>query len=138
MLLYSKAELLLFQNKFERARQELEAISILYPNHTLDDEILFALGKMSEKQRKWEDAIGYYNKIVANHSQDILADNALFRIGDIYQFKLKDEAKANENYEKLILDYNSSMFVVEARKRYRSIRAGMSKEELFFKNIKNP
>ena len=130
MLLYSKAELLLFQNKFERARQELEAISILYPNHTLDDEILFALGKMSEKQRKWEDAIGYYNKIVASHSQDILADNALFRIGDIYQFKLKDEAKANENYEKLILDYNSSMFVVEARKRYRIIRTGSGSKSL--------
>ena len=130
MLLYSKAELLLFQNKFKRAKQELEAISILYPNHTLDDEILFALGKMSEKQRKWEEAIVYYNKIVANHAQDILADNALFRLGDIYQFKLKDEDKANENYEKLILDYNSSMFVVEARKRYRSIRNGSGSKPL--------
>ena len=122
MVLYSKAELLIFQNKFDEARQELEAISILYPNHTLDDEILFALGKMSEKQRKWDAAIVYYDKIVANHSRDILADNALYRLGDIYQFKLKNEAKAFEYYEQLILDYNSSMFVVEARKRYRAIK----------------
>ena len=134
MILYSQAELLIFQNNFEEAEQELEAISILFPNHTLEDEILFALGKMSEKQRKWEEAIAYYSKVVENHSQDILADNALFRIGDIYQFKLKNSAKANEYYEKLILDYNSSMFVVEARKRYRSIK-NMSKEERFIKGI---
>jgi len=122
MVLYSQAELLIFQNKFEEAQEDLEAISILYPNHTLEDEILFALGKMSEKQRKWQEAIAFYSKIVENHSQDILADNALYRLGDIYQFKLKNTAKANEYYEKLILDYNSSMFVVEARKRYREIK----------------
>ena len=85
---------------------------------------------MSEKQRKWTEAITYYEKVVENHSQDILADNALFRLGDIYQFKLKDATKANEYYEKLILDYNSSMFVVESRKRYRLIRTSKNKEEL--------
>lgn len=122
MILFSKAELLLFQNKFDEAQQELEAISILYPNHTLEDEILFALGRMKEKQRKWEEAIVYYDKVANVHSEDILADNALFKLGDLYQFKLKNPEKAMEYYEKIILDYTASMFVVEARKRYRSVR----------------
>jgi tetratricopeptide (TPR) repeat protein len=125
MILYSRAELYVFQNKLDDAIKELEAISIIYPNHDLEDDILFLMGKISEKQRKWTEAIGYYNKVAQNFYYDILADNALFNIGDIYQFRLKDLEKAQETYEKIILDYSSSMFVVEARKRYRSLKPAL-------------
>lgn len=122
MRLFSKAELYIFQNKLEDAISELEAISILYPNHNLEDDILFALGRIKEKQRKWNEAITYYSKVESTFFYDILADNALFNIGDIYEYRLKDLQKAKDAYEKIILNYSSSMFVVEARKRYRSLK----------------
>jgi TolA-binding protein len=69
-----------------------------------------------------DSAIGFLEKIMKYHSEDILADDALFLLGDIYQNKLKDKEKASEMYKKILFEYKGSLHVVEARKRYRQLR----------------
>lgn len=56
------------------------------------------------------------------YGYDILADNSLYNLARIYDFKLKDKLKAKETYEKLIFDYNSSLYSVEARKRQKILK----------------
>jgi outer membrane protein assembly factor BamD (BamD/ComL family) len=82
------------------------------------------------------------NDLVQNYAYDITADNALFMLAVIYDQHIKDEAKAMAYYQKLITDYPGSLFVVDARKRFRYLRGdninteGMSVEEMFFYDIK--
>jgi hypothetical protein len=51
-----------------------------------------------------------------------LADNALYRLGLLYENRLNQPKKALEMYESLIFDHNGSLFVVDARKRYQRLK----------------
>ena len=53
---------------------------------------------------------------------DILADDALFMMANLYQDKLGNEEKAMELYERMLTEYQGSLYVVESRKRFRSLR----------------
>ena len=127
--LYAKADLLIFQNKLDEANLALDQISILFPGHTLIDEIIFAKALIAEKQNKYADAEVLYLKLIRDFSTDILADNALINLAKLYEFKLNDTAKAKKIYEILVLNYTGSLFANEARKRYRFLRGDLLKEE---------
>ncbi len=120
--LYANAELLIFQNKYKEAAIALDEIPLKFPNHTLTDEIYFAKAVMAEKQANYTDAIIFYNKVIADFGFDILADNALINMAKLYEFKLNDTANAKVYYEKIILKYTGSLYINEARKRYRYLR----------------
>ena len=80
-------------------------------------------------QGKWTESVVYLEDLLKYFSEDILADDALFQLGDIYENQLKDKEKAAEYYKRILFDYKGSLFVVEARKRFRAIR-GDKPEEL--------
>ena len=60
--------------------------------------------------------------IVEKYSDGVLADDALYKRAELYDKKLNDKAKAMELYKDLLTKYPGSLFVVEARKRFRSLR----------------
>ena len=72
--------------------------------------------------RNFKEATEYLKRIVDNYSTDLWGDNALFLWAEIEQFNLANPEKAKELYEKLILDFQGSTFMVETRKRYRILR----------------
>ena len=49
-------------------------------------------------------------------------DNALLDLGRLYEDVLKDPEKAKGFYEKLLFEQTGSIFVPEARERYRKLR----------------
>ena len=51
-----------------------------------------------------------------------LVDNALIDLGRLYEDMLKDPEKAKTYYEKLLFEQTGSIFVPEARDRYRKLR----------------
>lgn len=126
--MYAKSELLIFQNKLSEANVLLDQISMLFPGHTLIDEILFAKALIAEKQDNTAEAEVLYLKLVRDFSADILADNALINLAKLYEFKMNDTAKAKKIYEMIVLNYTGSLFANEARKRYRFLRGDMLKE----------
>ena len=67
-------------------------------------------------------AIKYLQNLADNYSFDLLGDDALFYLGEIYEIRLNDPEKAKSYYEKLLLDHPDSLYTVEARKRYRKLR----------------
>ncbi len=122
LLLFAKADLLRFQNKLNAAEDTLNKIIAFYPSTALIDDILYLKYKIEKDRQHYEKAAAYLEEIVTQHSDDLLADNALFYLGDLYQKYLKDEEKAKTYYEKIILDFKDSTFTIEARKRYRKLR----------------
>ncbi|HMV14396.1 MAG TPA: tetratricopeptide repeat protein, partial [Chitinophagales bacterium] len=114
LLLFAKADLLRFQNKLNAAEDTLNKIIAFYPSTALIDDILYMKYKIEKDRQHYEKAAAYLEEIVAQHSDDLLADNALFYLGDLYQKYLKDEEKAKTYYEKIILDFKDSTFTIEA------------------------
>ncbi len=120
--LYSAAEMLVFQNRFDEAFLKLDTLRRNFPEHSLQDDILYLEAQVYEKKRDYEKAAAMYKEVADKYPEDIRADNALYALGQLYEFKLNDPEKAKTLYEKIFMDYSGSVFAVEARKRYRILR----------------
>jgi len=122
MELYAEADLLVFQNKFDEAFLKLDTIQGSFPAHSLDDDIYYLKSKIYTKQRDYTRAVKMLDAIIADYSDGIRADNALYQLAEIYEKHLIDLEKAKTLYEKIFIDYSGSTFAVEARKRFRKLR----------------
>jgi tetratricopeptide (TPR) repeat protein len=131
MSLFSQAELLMMQGRWQDAAIHLDSLDSLYKTSTLRDEVAFARARMLEEQGRWEEAAAAYDKVATVYSYDILADNALYRLGLIALEKLGDEKRAMKAFETLILQHTGSLFVVDARKHYRKLRGDAPGEPAF-------
>jgi hypothetical protein len=60
--------------------------------------------------------------IVNHYSFDILYDDALFNLANIYEIKLDNIEKASKYYEKILLECSGSFYMSESRKKYRKLR----------------
>ena len=128
---FARADLLLEQHQYNQAFQLYDSIASAFPYHGLNDEILLRKSQAYQQQGKWQDAIALLDKLLLNHSEDILADDALFQLGTIYENQLKDKEKAIEYYKKILFKYKGSLYGVEARKRLRILRGDkMDAEDL--------
>ena len=119
---FAKADLLLEQHKYDEAFKKYDSILKSFPYHGLADEILMRKSKAFQFQGQWNKAIELLLEISEKHSTDILADDALFQLGNIYENHLFEFDKASEYYFQLMKNYPGSLFVTEARKRYRSLK----------------
>lgn len=128
---YAEAQLLLFQNKLDACLEKLNMLPFKYPNHSLEDEIYFTKAQVMEAKKDFKQAETYYLSVVDLFPEDILADNALYRLGLLYENKIQDPEKAKATYEKLIFNYTGSLFVVDARKRYKSLSGDNEPAPLF-------
>ena len=100
----------------------LTALEAKFPGHALADDILFRRGQIEYKQRDYEKAAEYWEKVLADYATDILADNALFNLADLYETYLNQPSKAKDYYQTIMVDFPGSLFTVEARKRFRRLR----------------
>lgn len=128
---FAKADLLLEQHQYGPAFQLYDSIAAAFPYHGLMDEILIRKAKAMQNQGKWNEAIVYLNDLLKYHNQDILADDAVFQLAEIYENHLNDKEKAIENYKRILFEYKGSLYTVEARKRLRILRGDvLEKEEI--------
>jgi len=128
--MYAQAELLVFQNKFTEALEQMTVLANLYPEHGLLDDILYLKARIFMRQRKYAEAGDIFEEIYTTYPDGIRADNALFALADLYEHQLGDPEKAQELYEKIFIDYSGSTFSVEARKRFRMLRGDFESDEL--------
>lgn len=119
---YAEVELMMFQHKDKEALAKLTEMEKKYKEHSLKDEVLWSKSKLHLKMADFKTAITTLEQIVKNHKEDILADDAHFMIGKIYEEYLKDKEKAKEYYRNHLTKFPGSIYVVEARKRFRIIR----------------
>ena len=120
--MYADADLLVFRNQFEEAFVKMDSIIELYPEHSLEDDILYLKAQVYNRTREYEKAREMYEAIIANFPEDIRTDNALYELAGLYENKLGNPEKAKELYETLFIDYSNSTFAVDARKQFRRLR----------------
>lgn len=120
---FAKAELLIFQKKYNQAIEAFDDLALALPaDHNLQDDILYMTAQIQHNQEKYDEALAIYQRVVDNYYDQIRADNALYNIARIYEEKLDNKDKAMAYYEKIFVDFKSSTFAVEARKRFRELR----------------
>ena len=127
---YASIELLLQQNKTDQALQLLKTFVDNPSNSTspMLDDFYWLGANLEMKQGHFDQAIAQLQKIIDNFGDDILADDAFFLQGDIYQNQLKNKDKAMEIYHDFLTKYPGSVYVAEARKRYRVLRGDFKPE----------
>ncbi|WNB17947.1 tetratricopeptide repeat protein [Marivirga arenosa] len=119
---YADVDLMLYQNKYQRAQQTLDSLIIEYQEHPILDELLWLKAKRNKDIGLYDEAIDLLNTIVNEMPYDILTDDALFEMAVIHEELLQNNEKAKELYQILLRDYPGSIFVAEARKRFRNLR----------------
>lgn len=122
MQLYADADLLHIQNKDSQALKKLDEILEAFPGHDLTDDIYYKQANILMENKQFDKAVEKLQLITQSYSEDILADNALFLLGDIHQHYLNLPEEAMNYYKLIITDYSDSVLLVEARKRFRFLR----------------
>lgn len=119
---FSQGDLQLEQHHYEKAFEYYDSVLRAEPGHSLEDEILFRKAKAMQLQGKWDEAIVFLEKIISKFGSDILADDAIFNLAEIYEIHKSDKEKALEFYKSIVQNYKGSLFSAEARKRVRLLR----------------
>ncbi|NNL16145.1 MAG: tetratricopeptide repeat protein [Flavobacteriaceae bacterium] len=120
--LYSRADLLAFQNKTNDA---IEILDVLLNNHkgeTIEDQALFFQAELFLKNKQYINAESNYKYIMANWREDILIDDAIYMLAELYRNHLDQEEKAKELYEQIVFNHADSIYFIEARKKFRALR----------------
>lgn len=120
--IYAEAELLQFKNLSAPAIAKLDSITVLYPQNNLTDDILMSKSKIHIKNKDFTLAASLLNQLITHPQQNRLTDDALFMLASLYQEQLNEPEQAKILYQKLITDYPGSMYVANARKRFRKLR----------------
>ena len=122
MHMFAAADLLFYQQNYEKAITKYDSVITIFPGHTLSDEIYMRKAEIYMQLNNTEMVLKMYDKIVTDWNFDILADDALYSMAKLYDRILINPEKAMDLYEKILLEHSSSIFVAEARKRFRSLR----------------
>ena len=120
--LFADADLLLYRNMLDSAWDGYEAVSRQVLSHPLFDEVLMRKAQIRMKQARYAEADSLLQRLVDFYPNDITADDALMAMAELNEQKLNNVAKARECYERLLLDYPSSLYVDQARKRYNALK----------------
>ncbi len=81
------------------------------------------------KRGEFEKAISLLQKILDEYGNDVLADDAYFLQGEIYERQLGDKEKAMEIYREFLTKYAGSVYAAEARKRFRQLRGDFAGQD---------
>ncbi|MEJ6615282.1 MAG: hypothetical protein QNL61_00060 [Crocinitomicaceae bacterium] len=126
---FAQADLFIEQHRYKEAFYLFDSILAEFPAHSLGDEILLKKAHALQLKGQWTEAIQNLEKILKYHAKDILMDDALFQLGDIYQNRLMDNAKAGEYYRLILFEHKGSLYTTEARKRFQELRQFLPKLE---------
>jgi len=120
--MYARADLQIFAEMPDKAVKILDSIDTKFPGNSLADDILMAKARLLIQQKDYAGAVILLKKIADEHSFSLWADDAVFMLGDIYENQLADKEQAKAYYQKIITDYAGSLWINEARKRFRILR----------------
>ncbi len=97
-------------------------------NFTILDDVYWLEANLRMKRGEFEQSLLLLNKIVTDYPEDVLADDAFFLQGEIYDRQLGNKEKAMEIYREFLNKFPGSVFAAEARKRFRTLRGDFDEQ----------
>ena len=119
---FAKADLLSYQNKNTEAIGIYSTLLKKYQGQEIEDETLYNQAEVFVKEAQYENAITNLIKLVDIDKEGALVDDAYYLLAEIYRKYIKSPEKASEYYQKIIFEKASSIYLVDARKKFRELR----------------
>jgi tetratricopeptide (TPR) repeat protein len=118
---FSRADFLHFQNKNQEAIAAFKALLEEQKGSELEPATLLRLGTIYQEIDDIDQALLYYNLIIANHKESIYIDEANYFSGELLM-KKQDNEQAKLRFEQIIMNHPDSIYYVDAQKKYRKLR----------------
>jgi tetratricopeptide (TPR) repeat protein len=118
---YAQADLFEFRHEYRKALQTLDSIQTAFLWHPILDDVLFRKADIYLTLGQPEVADSLFKQVTELYPDEVLADKALFRRAWLRE-EMDDKETARTLYEELIEDFPGSIYVIEARKRFRILR----------------
>lgn len=120
--IYATAELLGFQKKYEQAIDTLSYVLKQFKGQQIEDDALYTQAGFYQELKAYTQAEANLLSILNFHPESLLIDDSIYTLGILYLEHLDDSEKAKEMFEKIIFEFPSSIYLVDARKHYRKLR----------------
>lgn len=125
MEMYTKADLLQYQNKIDSSLRILNLMEIAFIDHVIQDDVLMLKGKLLTQKKDFVGAEKQYRAVVDEQRESILIDDALYALAQLYEGPLPDKEQAMACYERIFTKHQDGFFAADARKRYRELRGDL-------------
>lgn len=119
---YANIELMIFQNQKKEAIQAMDSMLVAFDGHSITDEVLLLKAETFRELGNFQEALNSLNIINEKYYYDILGDDALFLTGVILEDDLQRNEEAMKAYSDLLTKFKGSIYVAEARSRFRELR----------------
>lgn len=118
---FAQSDLFIYQKQYLKALDSLNYLSEEKKSHSLQDHIL--MRKATVYMALGNDSLAIFNwkTLIQSLPQSTQADNATIELARYYDSKNQIDL-ANVYYQKILLEYQGSLFTLEARKRYRELK----------------
>ncbi len=126
LLLYAKGELLITQGNYKEASSLFDQIASSKQSFMLANRASLKEAEAELHLDNYEKSISILQEISGQDKQNIYADKALYLLGKIYQYGMKDDTKALEMYESLLAKFPNSLYLDVAREEIIKIRNKVS------------
>jgi tetratricopeptide (TPR) repeat protein len=119
---FVRADLLIERHKYTEALAGFQSIASRYAQTLLLDDALMKSAELCMLLHRCNEALSTFRFVADSLPSSIMNDRAQFRIGEIQQTVLHNDAAASEAYQKLLAQFPNSLYTEEARKRIRRLR----------------
>jgi tetratricopeptide (TPR) repeat protein len=117
LLIFAQAEFLAEQKKFDDAAINYKKLS--------ENPMLFMLksisavryGEMMIAVDNYQEAVSILKSVSAEGEKNIYSDKAVYLLGKIHQYGVKNYSKAEEYYQELLADFPKSIYAEDAREQ---------------------
>jgi tetratricopeptide (TPR) repeat protein len=120
--MYARGDLLDFRNKEDLALLSLDSIPATFGYHPILQHVSYKKAMIFRQQGQYGAADSLFRMVYREYPDGVLADEALMQAAALNEKQLNRPDKAMECYLELIEKYPGSIFVPDARRKYRSLR----------------
>jgi len=115
LLTYARAEFLAEQKKFDEAAASYKKLADNQQAFVLRSISAINYGEMMIAVDNYQDAVSVLEGVSVEGEKNIYADKAVYLLGKIHQYGIKNFSKAEGFYQKLLADYPKSIYADDAR-----------------------
>lgn len=115
LLTYARAEFLAEQKKFEEAAVSYKKLAENQQAFVLRTISAIKYCEMLIALDNYTEAVVVLESVSSEGEKNIYSDKAVYLLGKIYHYGIKNISKAEEYYQKLLADYPKSIYVDDAR-----------------------
>ena len=119
---FADADMLLFRGLLDSAWEEYEAVEKSHLSHPIHDEVIMRKAQIRIQQTRYAEADSLLKRLIDFYPDDITADDALMLRAQINEEHLNQTDVAIRCYEQILVDYPSSLYTDQARKRYNTLK----------------